>query len=167
MFAIRRAEPAEWPRLADIERAADGMFADVGIVFPPGFMIDEAGPDDPVWVAGKPPVGFAYAAIEVGTIDGEACHLHQLAVHPDHGRSGTGTALLNTVISYATARSMPVTLTTFRDIPWNGPWYAKHGFVEWPPERWGPRIGEIVRDERAAGLHLLGERVVLRLDTVR
>jgi hypothetical protein len=55
-----------------------------------------------------------------------------------------------------------VTLLTFRDIPWNGPWYAGHGFVELPEEEFGPELRTHWQAEIDAGLHALGHRLAMR-----
>ena len=58
-------------------------------------------------------------------------------VHPDHGRRGLGARLLRAVLDLARARGCGVvTLTTYRDLPWNAPFYARHGFAEVAPEDW-------------------------------
>jgi GNAT superfamily N-acetyltransferase len=146
--------------LVEVELAADLMFVDLGIVFPPGTtMIEECDDPERVIVAGRPPIGFAL----VGQVDGHV-HLEQLAVHPDHGRRGIGTKLLEAVCDNAAAISaVAVTLTTFRDVPWNAPWYACRGFAVLPPEEWGPEMIALVDHERALGIEL-APRVVMRKD---
>ncbi|MER5424121.1 GNAT family N-acetyltransferase [Streptosporangium roseum] len=155
---VRWAEAGELAGLAAVETAADGVFAAVGITFPPGTtMIEET--DDPsrVLVAGTPPVGFAM----IGRVDG-AVHLDQLAVHPDHGRRGVGGRLLEAVCDHAaSAGAAAVTLTTFRDVPWNGPWYAQRGFGVLDPAEWGPELAALVAHERELGIEL-APRVVMR-----
>ncbi|OUC91929.1 GNAT family N-acetyltransferase [Streptosporangium minutum] len=155
---VRWAEAGELDELAAVETAADGVFAAVGITFPPGTtMIEET--DDPsrVLVAGTPPVGFAM----IGWVDG-AVHLDQLAVHPDHGRRGVGGRLLEAVCDHAaSAGADAVTLTTFRDVPWNGPWYAQRGFDVLDPAEWGPELAALVVHERELGIEL-APRVVMR-----
>lgn len=153
---IRWAKDEDLAALADLERAADTRFADVGIVFPPGTMIEEC--DDPgrVIVAGRPPVGFAL----LGWVD-DCVYLEQLSVHPDHGRRGIGTLLLDAVCDAAAALAPAVTLTTFRDVPWNAPWYAGRGFALLPPEQWGPELAALVERERALGIGQ-APRVVMR-----
>jgi GNAT superfamily N-acetyltransferase len=82
-----------------------------------------------VLVAGDPPVGLC----RVEGIDGTA-HLEQLSVHPDHGRRGIGRALLRAGCAWAKAHGYDdITLATYRDVPWNGPFYASEGFVERGP----------------------------------
>jgi hypothetical protein len=54
-----------------------------------------------------------------------------------------------------------MTLVTFRDVPWNGPWYGKHGFTELAADRWGPQLRAEWQAEIDAGLHELGPRLVM------
>ncbi|WP_260617548.1 MULTISPECIES: GNAT family N-acetyltransferase [unclassified Microbispora] len=157
---IRQAEPADLAVLAEIEKAADGMFVPLGIVFPPGTTVIEEC-DDPgrVIVAGRPPMGFAL----LGVVDG-LTHLDQIAVRPDHGDQGIGTRLLDALCAAATrAGSAAVTLTTFRDVPWNAPWYARRGFRVVRPDEWGPELTALVEHERALGIEV-APRVVMRKD---
>lgn len=58
-------------------------------------------------------------------------YLDQISVDPAHGRRGIGANLLGLVIARADALKLRgVVLSTFRDLAWNGPFYARHGFVE-------------------------------------
>lgn len=150
MSGVRVAEAGELAGLAAVEDAADRMFEPYGIVFPPSPDIADAADPADVFVVGRPAVGFAF----VGDVD-DGLHLHQLAVHPDHGRRGLGTALLAAVFGRAAGRA--VTLTTYRHIPWNEPWYRARGFVELTAP--GPELARLVEGER--WLADLGERVTL------
>ncbi|MEV0623959.1 GNAT family N-acetyltransferase [Nonomuraea sp. NPDC050404] len=155
---VRWAEAGELSGLVSVELAADGMFEQAGIVFPPGTtMIEEV--DDPgaVLVEGTPPVGFAL----MGWVDGNL-HLEQLAVRPDDMRQGIGGRLMTAVIDHARAAGAPaVTLTTFRDVPWNAPWYEKrHGFRVVPEAQWGPELRALVAHERDLGIEV-APRVVM------
>ncbi|MER6826771.1 GNAT family N-acetyltransferase [Streptosporangium sp. NPDC000563] len=144
--------------LVAVELAADGLFTEVGITFPPGTtMIEETEDPERVLVAGDPPIGFAM----VGLVDGQL-HLDQLAVHPDHGRRGAGGRLLEAVCEHAASTgSAAVTLTTYRDVSWNAPWYARRGFAVLDPAEWGPEMAELVRHERELGIEIV-PRVVMR-----
>jgi GNAT superfamily N-acetyltransferase len=146
---IRPARPDELPLLPEIERASGEPFRDFGM--------PEIADDDPmpletlrhlhVWVAADPhPV--AWVAVEV--VDG-AAHVEQISVHPDHARRGIGAALLDHVVRWAGARRLEaLTLTTFRDIPWNGPYYRRLGFHEVMDP--SPGLRAVVEAETARGL---------------
>ena len=70
------------------------------------------------------PVGFAI----VRMLD-DLAYLQEIGVHPDHGRRGIGTALIHAVFAWARSHSIEaVTLTTFRHLPWNAPFYERLGF---------------------------------------
>jgi hypothetical protein len=55
-----------------------------------------------------------------------------------------------------------VTLSTFRSIPWNAPYYANLGFVEVPPDDPLPRIAHVAGLEAAHGLSM-ADRCFMRL----
>ncbi|MGA4990082.1 GNAT family N-acetyltransferase [Nonomuraea bangladeshensis] len=158
---VRWADSEELPGLVAVELAADRLFEQVGITFPPGTtMIEEAGDPGLVLVEGEPPAGFAL----MGQVDGHL-HLDQLAVHPESMRRGIGGRLVTAVLDHARAVGVPrVTLTTYRDVPWNAPWYARHGFAVLPPEEWGPELRALVEHERALGLEV-APRVVMSAAT--
>nr|WP_245974784.1 GNAT family N-acetyltransferase [Thermomonospora umbrina] len=153
-MTVRPAEERDLVGLPAIERSADKVFEAVGIVFPPGpTVIEEVVERARVLVVGKPVVGFA-AVVEV---DGHP-HLEQIAVHADETGRGIGGMLLERVVEEAAGE---LTLITFRDVRWNGPWYARHGFAELSEERWGPGLREHWQAEIDAGLHLPGPRMVM------
>ncbi|WP_433478537.1 GNAT family N-acetyltransferase [Spirillospora sp. CA-142024] len=158
-YAIRVAGAGDLAGLAAIENSGDPMFGEIGIVFPPGPTVVEQmiGKGAEILVAGDPPVGFA--AVE--EVDG-AVHLEQISVRGDLVGRGIGARLLDEVKARAAAAgSSGVSLLTFRDVPWNGPWYARHGFAELPEERWGTGIRSYWDAEIKDGLHELGPRLVM------
>lgn len=113
-----------------------------------------------LWVAlaNDVPVGFALVAL-LG--DGSP-HLEEIDVDPRHGRRGLGAALVRAVCEWASRRGHPeVTLTTFRSLPWNAPFYARLGFKEMPSDQLSPELVAIVRDETERGLDP-ERRVVMR-----
>ena len=70
------------------------------------------------------PVGFAMADQL-----GNGLHLYELSVHAAFQRRGIGRALLAAVLAHAQTRQAEfVSLTTYRDIAWNAPFYESHGF---------------------------------------
>lgn len=106
-----------------------------------------------ILVAGDPPVAFA----AVIGLDGHP-HLEQISVRADQGQKGIGSLLLEEVVRRS---GSGLTLLTFRDVPWNGPWYLRHGFVELPESAWGPQLRDHWQAEIDAGLHDLGPRFVM------
>ena len=85
-------------------------------------------------------------------------------VHPSFGRRGVGTRLLAAVRDWARAQGQAaVTLTTFRDVPWNAPFYGRAGFRALAQRELSPGLRERVRDEAARGLDP-ATRVVMILD---
>lgn len=149
--------PEDEPRVVEVSLAADTVFAEAGVVLPP---------DDPrEMLAHAERVLVAEARTVVGlaaTVTVDGCpHLEQLAVHPGHGRRGIGSALLEAVCAEAAGHTR-LTLTTFRDLPWNGPWYADRGFTVLPREEWGPGLEEVWRAEERAGIRVLPRVVMAR-----
>jgi GNAT superfamily N-acetyltransferase len=117
----------------------------------PGFLlvavIDEHGP----------PVGFVHVLV----IDGHA-HLEQLSVLPEHQRQGIGAELTRAAMAEARALGFDrLSLCTYRDVPWNGPFYRGLGFTEVTElAAYEQRLREKERDLR---LDVNGERVVMSI----
>jgi GNAT superfamily N-acetyltransferase len=96
--------------------------------------------------------GAPVAFIVVDLIDGNA-HIEQVSVHPDHARQGIGRMLIEHVASWADERKLQaLTLTTFRSVPFNAPYYRRLGFHELAPEQITPGLGEVLAAEVAFGL---------------
>jgi GNAT superfamily N-acetyltransferase len=157
-LSIRDARSDEFASLRGIEFEADRLFETVGI----GPFVNDDAEDHfsqaaLVLVAGEPPVGFV--CVEV--VDGVP-HIWQLAVHPDHGRQGLGRALVNAVCRWARRQQFDaITLTTYRDVPWNGPFYESLGFVAM--DTLTPELTRIRAHERAVGDDDFGTRLAMRL----
>ena len=155
---IRSWDPlVDLPRLVEVNTAAGALFAEHGLVLPEDSPANELLAADHVLVAVAPhPVGFAI----VNKLDDHA-HLAELAVHPDYGRRGIGTALLHRSRVWAEEQGFrALTLTTFVDIPWNAPFYAARGFTEFPEPEWGPGLRDQWAAEREAGI-MVAPRVAM------
>ncbi len=60
---------------------------------------------------------------------GEIAHLEELDVEPEWGRQGIGRRLVLAACDWARSRASDrITLSTFRDVAWNAPFYARLGF---------------------------------------
>ncbi|WP_293365924.1 GNAT family N-acetyltransferase [Phenylobacterium sp.] len=115
---------------------------------------------DCVWVAADADQPVAFAATERFE---DALHLWELAVRRDAQRRGVGRALLAAVVADAAARGLAaVTLTTFREIAWNGPLYRRLGFVELSEAELNPRLTAVRAREAALGLDV-ANRCAMRL----
>jgi GNAT superfamily N-acetyltransferase len=86
----------------------------------PGFLLVAVLDDD------AEPVGFVHVLL----IEGHA-HLEQLSVLPGYQRQGIGAALVRAAMDEARrAGHRRLSLCTYRDVPWNGPYYRSLGFTE-------------------------------------
>jgi GNAT superfamily N-acetyltransferase len=136
-YRVRSYRDADAAALVRIENRAAELFRPYG--FPE--MADSPIPDvaffenyiagQTVWVAldrEGAPAGFAVA----GALD-DWFHLKELSVDPDHGRKGLGAALVSVALAEGKARGFDrMSLTTFRDVPFNRPFYEKLGFAVLP-----------------------------------
>ncbi|MFD5844906.1 GNAT family N-acetyltransferase [Streptomyces chartreusis] len=165
---IRPVAPDELPVLQDIERAAGAPFRDLGMAAvaddePPALEVLEhyrrAGR---AWAAGDgdgPPV--AYLICE--PVDG-ALHIEQVSVHPDAARRGVGRALLVYAADRAREEGLAgLTLTTFTEVPWNAPYYARLGFRTLEEAELTPGLRKIRAHEAELGLDRW-PRVCMRRD---
>jgi GNAT superfamily N-acetyltransferase len=93
-------------------------------------------------------VGYLAGRTEAGRL-----HIDQVDVLRTHQGRGIGRALLAHAADWARARSLTaLSLTTFRSVPWNGPFYANFGFREWDPADAPASIRQALSDEAAKGL---------------
>ncbi|MFZ3468582.1 GNAT family N-acetyltransferase [Streptomyces sp. 4.24] len=179
---IRAAHIDELPLLQDIERAAGECFRAIGM---PEIADDEPLPVEEllgyrraglVWVAaertgpadstvaadgtgGGTPVGYLIA----DRVDGNL-HVEQVSVHPDRAHRRIGRSLLEHLAERAAAEGAPaLTLTTFTDVPWNAPYYARCGFRILDDSGLGPGLRDIRDREAVHGLDRW-PRVCMRRD---
>jgi len=167
---VRLARPSDLRHLAAVEESGVAMFRDhlgdaVLDAVPaltatppsgserdlaPGFLL-VAEQDGEV-------VGFAH--VTTYAVQDDVAHLEQLSVRPEHGRRGTGTRLVEAAAEEARwAGYAALVLCTYRDLPWNAPFYARAGFVEVARPTAYQR--DLRAHERALGLDDAGPRVVM------
>ena len=163
---LRSGHPADAPSLGAVERAAAARFRDIGLdaiaegrptaaeeyrALAEAGLLWVAEPDDGA------PVGLAIA----GSVDGEG-YLAEVSVHPGHGRQGLGRALIGRVEAWALERRFRrLFLTTFRDVPWNRPYYERLGFAAIDEDRVGPDLQALRAGERARGLDGISPRLCM------
>jgi GNAT superfamily N-acetyltransferase len=118
-----------------------------------------------LWVAASPSgdaIGFALV-LEIGGF----AHLDEIDVLPSCGRQGLGSALLDAVCRWAQQAGYPaVTLSTFRDVPWNAPFYQRRGFRVVAPSELSDDHVQLVVSERRRGLRT-DLRVIMAYATAR
>jgi GNAT superfamily N-acetyltransferase len=153
---IRQATAEDARSLAALERAADAAFTTSGFGSPPrsspGHEAAAA-----IFLTGEPPAGFAAVTV----VDGLA-HLEQVSALPAFTRCGLGSALVTAACEWSARQGFPaITLVTYRDVPWNAPFYARRGFVETART---PELAALRASEKARGLDELGIRIAMRRD---
>lgn len=157
-FTIRPAEAGDAPHMPAIENSAGTLFRTA-----PGLAWVADGEDlsaeryaeiigaGSSWVAvedGGNLVGFISCADE-----GDALHIWELAVVRDRQGGGVGRALIDEAIGAARARGLAaVTLTTFRDVAWNAPFYERLGFERLTSATTDPRLAALLDAEVDRGL---------------
>jgi GNAT superfamily N-acetyltransferase len=164
METVRHARAADLKHIADIEDSGGPMFEQVfgdlsgDVLLSPapsgGERLDAGG-----FLLVVGPVGDPFGFVHVEVVDGFA-HLGQVSVRPERMREGYGAALVRAAMHEAWQLGHDrMSLTTYRDVPWNGPFYASLGFVEETrPERFEIRARE---HQVALGLDRHGPRIVM------
>lgn len=135
-YVITPALPEDVNRLIEVDLAAGQLFAPTGLLsddalhdhVPEAVLHQAIEAEDLLKTSTQDGMlaGFALVSRRGGTL-----YLDQISVHPEHGRRGLGAELVRRVLLIAKQRRLKqVTLSTFRDVPWNGPFYGKLGFRE-------------------------------------
>lgn len=154
-FILRIAYPRELGELVAIDDQASQLYEQAGLKFEFAkhhpFVIDES-----IRWAGAIEEGLAYVAVNrddnpVGFValrfvDAEP-YLDQISVLPTYMRRGVGTLLLNRAITWSGGRSL--WLTTYAHVPWNKPYYERHGFVSVEEGECRAELCAILREQRS------------------
>lgn len=167
MIEIRPTADADFAYLPGIEGDAGTLFADFGL---PEIAASAPSPEDfyrflpkgsLVLVATETAkiVGFSVGLI----VDGQA-YLREVSVRRSHAKQGIGKRLIDGIIRWAIEQGFhAVTLTTFRDLPFNGLFYGKLGFKEFLPDDAWPELRAIREKEKRDGLDIR-PRIAMCLD---
>ena len=92
---------------------------------------------------------------------GETLHIWQMSVHFEHQGKGVGRALIDAARQWAKVQGLSsITLTTFRDVPWNAPFYESCGFGLVAPNS-SPFLMNVLAEEKKAGLPMEGRCAML------
>lgn len=154
LITIRLATLDDVPLLPLIEQSAGQAFR--------GTVHERIADDDNTPAEAYPPF-IAAGQVKVAELDGEVVgyvrtgqhgeefHVFELDVRHDRQGAGIGKALMAAARDEARGRGcLTVTLTTFRNLPFNAPFYARLGFeiLDNPP----PRLAAILTAETEHGL---------------
>jgi len=164
---IRPVEKRDFAALQEIEQATAEQFRSIGIpaIADLGSFSDEeliefvdAGR---AWAAVDEhdvPLGFLVASVVDGCL-----HISEVDVHPRAARRGIGRRL----IEHADDGEHPaLVLTTFRDVPWNSPYYQRLGFVILADDQLTPGLRAIREFQATIGLDAW-PRVCMRRESPR
>ncbi|WP_051819113.1 GNAT family N-acetyltransferase [Streptomyces sp. NRRL S-1813] len=98
-------------------------------------------------------------------VDG-CTHIEQVSVHPRHAHRRIGRALIDRAEREGGPAPLPLTLTTFAEVPWNAPYYARLGFRILGDTELTPGLRAIRAHEAALGLDRW-RRVCMRREPAR
>lgn len=166
VFRLRPAREADIPAMRAAEQKAGELFRTVGY----DFCAD--GPNrDPeehlrviaagVTFVAETPSGEVAGFAMFEPMDGEA-HLLEIDVVPDCQRKGLARRLIAAGEEWALAKGFDgMTLTTYRDVPWNAPFYRRLGFVQFEPGAEREGLLETIAKEAAWGF-ALRPRIAMR-----
>jgi GNAT superfamily N-acetyltransferase len=153
---IRAARESELPLISALEKSGEKQFRAAGMDRVADAPAQEPDAYRPALAEGRllvavdgrdTPLGF----IRLEMLDGDP-HVEQVSVHPDHAGHGIGAALLAAAEQLACARGhRRITLTTFRDVPWNGPYYTRLGWSTMREADLPPELAAARRHERDLG----------------
>ncbi|MBM3073140.1 GNAT family N-acetyltransferase [Enterobacter sp. RHBSTW-00994] len=166
-ITYRPATQADITSLPAIEHSAGQRFRDLPalawLADSPGISVEQHqlfAEQEMSWVAlaDGQPVGFVLA-------DAHALSLFivELSVHLEWQGKGIGRQLLACVAEKARMQKRAsLTLTTFRDVPWNAPFYMRLGFAMVSDEELPAELRQKREEETAHGL-TYGSRCAMRL----
>jgi GNAT superfamily N-acetyltransferase len=133
-YTIALGRPEHARELRAIESAAGRRFVDIGMAD-----VAEGEPTPAAILEDRAQAGRLYAAFDehrraAGFLiwspkDGRA-YIEEVSVHPGHAGHRLAARMIDRLAEDVRGRHAALSLTTFRDVPWNAPYYAKLGFVE-------------------------------------
>lgn len=167
MIRIRLASADDVPKVAPLEKAAAELFRSIGM---------DAVADDPpiaesillqaveetrLWVAVEYGVLKAYL---LGDFLPNSLHIDQVTVHPDAAHRGLGALMIESVSADPRSKARGLlTLTSFADVPWNGPYYERIGFLNIAESEWPEGVAEKVAADRKHGFDAWPRLVMQRV----
>lgn len=146
-FRLRTASALDIPQIRAIGGSATKKFGSIPEL---ADLADDL--EEPLTIQQWLALGRIYLAEELGSAIGfisaypldVALYVQEMSVLESHQGKGVGKFLMEAVQQWALVRSMQdrakarVSLITYAEVPWNGPWYLKRGFKEVEPADIGP-----------------------------
>ncbi len=134
-WSLRLAHPADAEPMQAIELAASKSFLAIdgldGLAGQPGLPVERLQSYIRKGHCLVAHVGDAMAGFLVSQPFQRDLHIWEMDVSPEFQKRGIGAGLIRaSMIDARNAGFSAVTLTTFRDVPWNAPFYARLGFEE-------------------------------------
>lgn len=155
---VRLTQPADAALLPDVERSAGEVFRTIPEL---AWIADHTVTSEAEhlefiasglsWVAvdeNDAPIGFV-----VCQYTDNALFVNELAVHAAVQRQGAGSMLMQAAHDHARAKNLPATtLTTFRAVPWNAPYYERLGYRALAQHELSSFLADALKNEAARGL---------------
>jgi GNAT superfamily N-acetyltransferase len=166
-YEVRLARAADLPRLPAVEMAAAQRFLsslhpDAAEGYPISVALHQTWlPHDGVWIAEtahREIVGFACwvpLAMDMYVVE--------VDVHPAHAGRRVGAKLLDALSAFGGRLGFGrLVLRTFRDVPWNAPYYQRLGFEALPEREEHPELTSVRRQEASVGLDTTARSTLYR-----
>jgi len=136
---LRDGQDADIAALQALERRADARFQSVGLGFladgpPTGAELFHRCLGERGLIVAVSPTGAPLGFLASHSLD-QSLYLAQISVDPAAAGQGLGARLIDAA---ARRTRRPLSLFTFRTVPWNAPYYARLGFAEVAPDALGP-----------------------------
>jgi GNAT superfamily N-acetyltransferase len=167
-YSIRAGRIDELPTVQEIERRAGRRLAAVGLpaaadlpIHPMEEIRADCGHGRLLVAADEVDRAVGFALFDLHE---DEAYLREVDVVPEHGGQGLGRRLIQEVIARARGAGLRrVTLTTFRDVPFNAPFYARLGFRIVEEAHASARLARTRQEERLNGYEV-APRVAMVLD---
>src|SRR5690606_12878830 len=132
MMRIRKTTNQDTPLLPEIERSSGELFRQYpGLQWIADDDVQSEAQHQAFVAEGVALVAELEGAVVgflTGSLEPDALHIWQIAVGRTHQRRGIGRKLIEAAQQLAVDHApIALTLTTFRDVPWNEPYYQKLG----------------------------------------
>jgi ribosomal protein S18 acetylase RimI-like enzyme len=166
-FTIRQPRSSDIPVLAQVERSAAEIFRTVNLDF-----LVENPTVDPYLLVAMANANHLWIAVDkfdqpIGFVGGEYLdgnfHIVEISVAKNFQGMGVGKALMKVLVEQTRREGYKaMTLTTYRNLPWNAPWYSKMGFFEVNAQEMGKTFEDILEIEAKHGLDINNRCVMVK-----